>query len=105
MQITALWEICDNAAMFYGVMENKIQDCNMYKSLAYGPRLRFFSPKNDKELYDLQLFETLELIDIFTNQVLSLFMPLTVTLFVYFQIERAEFRKTLQLDTRTSIRD
>ena len=105
VQTTSMCYIADNIAVFFGVIQGKLQDCTMYRSLIMGPALRFYTPPKDKELYDPKLFMTLELIDIFTNEVLRMFMPLAVTLFVYFQIERAEFRKSFQFDTRTSVKD
>ena len=94
-QISCLVCFTETLLNFYGVLHGKIQGCNLFESLITGADLRFFRNTMDPELYSNTLFQALEYIDRLSLAFIVFFMPLMVSMFVFYKIQIAEFKKRI----------
>lgn len=89
---------------FIGVVQDRSQSCLLYTSLVEGRLTRFYPNPLDKNLYSRQLFSNFQFLTVYLHRVFEIFLPLVITLFVYFHIERSEASKNIHIDFRGSVK-
>lgn len=95
IQISSLANLFEKLLNFVSVIEKHTQSCLLYSSLVSGPQLKFFheTTKKAEDYYDEGFFQSVQFATAFMTRFLKVFLPMSIVLFVFFRIERAEFRK------------
>lgn len=98
-QISLVMSLCLKFLNFRGIVDDRVQTCAVFETLTNGPKLRFFNKVNEDKSYEMTMFITVEFIVNSVARVLKLILPLTIMLFVYMQLQRAEIKQRIEIDS------
>lgn len=99
--LSALSLLSEKVLGFIGSVQNMTQDCRPYRSLIEGPSLRFFD-KDPESAYRGDIFESVEFATSHLHRVFRFHLPVFILVYVFFQIERAEASRSVDMDIRAS---
>ena len=91
--LSLISSISEKMMNFIGVIEGRTQNCKLYQSLIKGANTNFFQNNEGHKQYSDALFSNFQFLTIYLHRVFEIFLPLIITLFVYFHIERSDYIK------------
>lgn len=90
--------IFHNFLNFFGILKNQIQDCRLFYSLIDGNNLKFYHNDPKYKFYEPEVFDIIQMITTFLQRFLKVMLPLSISLVVFYQIQKAEFSKKVELN-------